>query len=333
MDLSIIIPVYNMVGYLDDCLQSIVTQPLGDYRVEVLCIDDGSTDGSAALLDQYADWYAFVRVFHQANKGVSVARNVGLAMACGEYVWFVDSDDCLVQNAIVELLGIAYERRVKLLRFGYETFGSAYRKMSSTGRSSNLRLTGRGELYAPSLWCQLFKRSLLGHRFNEQMAYGEDGLFAAQVQFQVFPYWVMDRVYYRYRLHEGSLTHQKNPQSMRRVYESLLIFHDELVRNHAFYCQNETTAEAYERLLAGVRSGFMFELCKCESSELMAYYQKAVQGGVYPYRAKVRHIVQMPEWKLPLTVNVHIVLADLIKLVLMSGHGVGVFNRLFGWFY
>lgn len=95
---SIIIPVYNVAPYLRECLDSVLAQTFTDW--EAICVDDGSTDGSGAILDEYATRDARFRVIHQKNAGVSVARNKGMSLARGEWLWFVDGDDVLVRDAL-----------------------------------------------------------------------------------------------------------------------------------------------------------------------------------------------------------------------------------------
>lgn len=101
MKISIIVPVYNTEPYLPRCLDSILNQSFTDF--ELLLIDDGSRDNSGVICDAYAEKDSRIRVFHKENSGVSSARNLGLNMAEGEWMFFVDSDDWLELNAI-ELL-------------------------------------------------------------------------------------------------------------------------------------------------------------------------------------------------------------------------------------
>ena len=89
--ISVIVPAYNAEKYLRRCINSILAQTFTDF--ELLLIDDGSTDKSGEICDEYADKYARIRVFHKANGGVSSARNVGLDNAVGEYICFCDADD------------------------------------------------------------------------------------------------------------------------------------------------------------------------------------------------------------------------------------------------
>lgn len=95
---SIIIPVYNVEKYLHDCLDSVLGQSFSDW--EAICVNDGSTDGSADILEEYAEKDHRFKVVSQANGGLSAARNTGLKEAKGEYVLFLDSDDWLEKNAL-----------------------------------------------------------------------------------------------------------------------------------------------------------------------------------------------------------------------------------------
>lgn len=99
---SIIIPVYNTFHYLEKCLHSCLQQSYQD--IEIIVVNDGSTDKSADLIDSFANTHQNIRVFHQQNKGVAVARNRGIEAARGEWLFFVDSDDYISNDAIESLL-------------------------------------------------------------------------------------------------------------------------------------------------------------------------------------------------------------------------------------
>lgn len=102
LDLSIIIPVYNVEKYIANCLNSIVSQDIKNY--EIICVDDGSKDNSGVICDDFAKKYNHIKVFHEQNKGVSAARNLGIVNARGKYLLFIDSDDALFPNTLSELL-------------------------------------------------------------------------------------------------------------------------------------------------------------------------------------------------------------------------------------
>ena len=99
--ISIIVPVYKAEKTLKECIDSILMQSLSDF--ELLLIDDGSPDDSGAICDEYVSLDSRVRVFHQKNRGVSVARNIGLGNALGKFVCFVDSDDKVLSSYIKDL--------------------------------------------------------------------------------------------------------------------------------------------------------------------------------------------------------------------------------------
>lgn len=91
MKVSVIIPVYNVRPYLQRCVQSVFIQDYAD--MEIILVDDGSTDGSSELCDEISKWASYIYVIHQANQGLSAARNTGIRRATGEYIAFIDSDD------------------------------------------------------------------------------------------------------------------------------------------------------------------------------------------------------------------------------------------------
>ena len=102
--ISVIVPVYNVARWLAEAVDSLLAQTYGN--IEVVLVDDGSTDGSGRICDRYSDYDSRVRVFHTANNGLSAARNFGLSKITGEYVFFMDADDFIAPDVLVLL----YER-------------------------------------------------------------------------------------------------------------------------------------------------------------------------------------------------------------------------------
>lgn len=117
---SVIIPVYNVEKYLTECLDSVVSQDM--QNMEIICINDGSTDGSAEILSAYEKMDSRITILNQENKGLSYARNIGIDHAKGDYLFFLDSDDCLAENALKNLYEIATKERVDILTFDIECF-------------------------------------------------------------------------------------------------------------------------------------------------------------------------------------------------------------------
>lgn len=110
---SIIVPVYNVERYLSKCIDSIIVQNAHDF--EVLLIDDGSTDSSSQLCDQYSAAYSFIHVFHKKNGGLSDARNYGINRSKGDYLVFIDSDDWIADNALQVFSTILNEKPADVL--------------------------------------------------------------------------------------------------------------------------------------------------------------------------------------------------------------------------
>ena len=114
--ISVIVPVYNIIEYLPRCVHSITSQTY--ENLELLLVDDGSTDGTGELCDRLAAEDGRIRVFHKENGGSSSARNLGISQAKGEYLGFVDSDDYVEPDMYERLYGGICEYQVKVAQIG-----------------------------------------------------------------------------------------------------------------------------------------------------------------------------------------------------------------------
>ena len=114
---SIVVPVYNVEKYLEQCLESIVNQTLKD--IEIICVDDGSTDKSGEILDKYAADDARVKVIHKKNSGYGNSMNIGFDAAQGEYIGIIESDDYAELNMFESLYDCAVENRLDVLKSEY----------------------------------------------------------------------------------------------------------------------------------------------------------------------------------------------------------------------
>lgn len=117
--ISIIIPVYNVAKYLEKCLDSAVNQTLRD--IEIICINDGSTDNSGKILDDYAKKDNRIKVIHKKNEGAAVARNLGLDEAIGDYIMFLDSDDFITFDACETAYNTITEDKSDILMYGHSS--------------------------------------------------------------------------------------------------------------------------------------------------------------------------------------------------------------------
>lgn len=150
---SVVIPVYNVERYLGECLDSILGQTLRD--IEVICVDDGSTDGSGAVLAGYAARDPRVRVVHQANAGAGPARNAGLAVARGEYVSFCDPDDWCEKEMLERLYAEAVTTRSDVVIAGMRRFRPGD-KEPAVSRLPDAILSLRRPFSPQQVGCSLF---------------------------------------------------------------------------------------------------------------------------------------------------------------------------------
>ena len=185
--ISIIVPVYNTEKYLRHCLDSILNQSFQDF--ELLLIDDGSKDRSGKICDEYAEKDKRISVWHQENQGVSVARNVGLEHAQGEWIYFPDSDDIVIENALEIMMKMCVED-IDYVMCGYEVYdenGNCSYAIPERQERVISREDALMEMFAPTdyryqgyLWNKLFKASIIRDnnlRFVKGIKFNEDRLY------------------------------------------------------------------------------------------------------------------------------------------------------------
>lgn len=174
---SLIIPVYEVEQYIGKCLDSILSQSYNNW--EAILIDDGSTDDSGTICDEYAARDGRFKVFHKANGGVSSARNVGLENARGEWIWFVDPDDWITDGALMFLSDIIKKHNCDTIFFGIDYIGEDGTVIGIEDRNMVLDKPKDETIIASDYPPQnyLLKRSLVEMfrlRFSEGIHTGED---------------------------------------------------------------------------------------------------------------------------------------------------------------
>ena len=222
---SVIVPVYNVAPYLEQCLDSIVNQT---YRhLEIILVDDGSTDESGAICDRYAEQDSRIKVVHKENGGQSSARNVALDMMMGEWVLFVDSDDWIELNAL-ELLFDQKDERADIVEFGFsynyleeESNQLLYEDMLCSG-SHALKLLALNEKPMGIMCDKLFRTETLGNlRFIEGRYY-EDTPFVIEFLWKSKFYQYIPSVLYRYRRDRtGQTTYKMVADIQKHMHQNL----------------------------------------------------------------------------------------------------------------
>ena len=213
--LSIIIPVYNVEQYLPKCLDSILVD--NQFTGQVVCVNDGSTDGSLAILEQYKSKYSNVEIISQTNAGLSAARNIGLNHATGDYVFFPDSDDWIFPNVLDKIMSIVDSEDI--LYFNAKVFYEEKQCFGSEIDIPNIKNMD-GQAYFAAIYGKprnmpcvcvcggVYLRSFLvdNHLYNEPGIYHEDNYFTPQVLLAAKKVSSINEYVYAYRIREGSIT-------------------------------------------------------------------------------------------------------------------------------
>lgn len=217
---SVIVPVYNVEDYLNECIDSLINQTLDD--IEIICVDDGSTDSSAEILRGYED--ERIKIITHENGGLSVARNTGLEHVSGEYIYFIDSDDILCENALEIMYNTSQEKSLdmlifKLINFDDDTkekFSSPYYDMEFLKESVGDDVFSHSDVaeyvfdIAVTIQSKFFRKDLIGDlRFIEGYIF-EDNPFFIETFFKAKRVYFLDEYLYLKRLRLESITSTHN---------------------------------------------------------------------------------------------------------------------------
>lgn len=183
MKLSVIIPIYNVEAYLPACLDSVFSQGMDESEYEVVCVNDGSPDGSPDIVRRYMASHTNIVLVEQENQGVSVARNNGMSHARGEFLVFADADDKFVDGSLRRLLAAVYETADMTICNSLRNGGYAYdwRRSFREGIAYTSEQVLNGGLLYGAVWGVCFRRDFLDNnniRFLQGVRNSEDTIFA-----------------------------------------------------------------------------------------------------------------------------------------------------------
>lgn len=219
--ISVIVPVYKVEKYLNDCVKSIVNQT---YRnLEIILVDDGSPDNCPSICDDWAKRDSRIRVIHKENGGPSDARNVGMATAAGSFIGFVDSDDVIPPEMYQVLFSLMVEEDSDITACGIKQFGdksSLPPIMTSSGKYSFTTEEALHELILERhlkqpVWYKLYRRTTIINIPFPVGKYHEDAFWSYQAIGAAHRVSVVDFPYYLYRQHTGSI--MGSPYSISRL--------------------------------------------------------------------------------------------------------------------
>lgn len=316
---TVVVPVYKVEKYLDHCVNSIVSQSY--ENLEIILVDDGSPDRCPEMCDRWAERDSRIKVFHQENRGLSAARNVGIANATGQYICFFDSDDYIEKETIRHAYELAEKEQAELVIFGItfvngngkvqgheipNTLKNVYSgrevqedflpelvgKDPRTGRSSNVML---------SVWRDFFLTDLI-HRTNwlfvsEREVISEDVYSLLLLYKDIRKVAVLPEALYCYRVNETSVSRSYRPDRYERNRQFYLQcialcnecgYSDEVKRR----CSEPYIANVFATMKQVVAhyGGYVAaktELCAIINDDV---FQKIVQGKQYDKEAFTRHI-------------------------------------------
>mgnify|MGYP002856090484 CR=1 FL=1 len=229
MEISVIVPVYNVEKYLEECLESLINQTFKD--MEIICVNDGSTDSSGEILKKYEDR---VKVINQENKGLSGARNTGIQIAQGKYIGFVDSDDWIDKNFYERLYKAITETNADIAAASIIRGENKYRvKYFSQNVYTNLadKLTVCGLPKSCYVWNKLYKSELVKSSEFSQGVYYEDVIWIPNILKKANSIVTVPETEYHYRRNSNSIVKsiqsEKKQRDLYNAHEFLADFFEE----------------------------------------------------------------------------------------------------------
>jgi len=238
IELSIVIPVYNVEKHLSQCIQSIVDQ--NQENIEIILVDDGSFDNSPILCDDWAKKTSNIKVIHQYNQGLSIARNNGLAIANGNFVWFVDSDDYIVEGSLTYIFKVFSDIiDIDVITSPlYWSYDDKKKDFLDIIVDENICFSGKDYINkgfpTGAIQRNIIKKKMLDDislKFYPKILH-EDGLFGLQMFYQAKKVYLLKNNLYIYIQRQDSIMHNismKNAYDIITIHQKLMEYMDTFV--------------------------------------------------------------------------------------------------------
>ena len=227
--ISIIVPIYNVEKYVSECIESIVSQTY--KNLQIILVDDGSTDQSGIICDKYAALDGRIKVIHKINGGLVAARKCGLDASTGEYIGFVDGDDSIEPEMYESLLNEMQISKADFVHSGFMQqkerkipFSKSVIKLLGSEDKERLIKTaifGSESYLAPSIWSKLFKSELIKYSYNQvpdNAQYGEDLISLCACIANCNRISLLEEAYYHYRYRDNSISNGKEFSSLENLF-------------------------------------------------------------------------------------------------------------------
>ena len=218
MKYTIIVPIYNCKKYLHRCLDSILKQNYKNF--ELILIDDGSSDGCEEVCDNYMKCDKRIIVHHIKNSGVSNARNIGISFATGDYITFIDSDDYIEKNMLMEINKKIETYKPDILKYGYyNEVGFIKRKYHFSTKINTIIYKNDytikiiPNIYSSNdfsnVWNAVFKKDIVkNHKFDNKLKFAEDRKFMTECVLKSNSIYILDQFLYHYIQNPNSVMNQ-----------------------------------------------------------------------------------------------------------------------------
>ncbi len=238
--LSLVLPVYNVELYIEKCINSIINQEQFDM-VELILIDDGSTDNSGKICAEYSKKYKNIKTYHKLNGGLSDARNFGFNKSKGDYVFFIDSDDELAPGAIKKIIKIIEQNKTDIILFDADCIDENEKKITCKynfiheGLKENKIYSGEEIIfyqltkkhdYLTTVWLGVYKAEFLKQNglFFEVGLLHEDELWTPKVLLSANRIIYINKIIYSYRIRNNSIMRDGNKNNRKHIEALIYIF-------------------------------------------------------------------------------------------------------------
>lgn len=283
---SIIVPIYNVENYLEECIKSIINQTYKE--LDIILVNDGSTDNSFSICKKYQQIDKRIVLINQKNKGLSGARNAGLNIAKGEYIQFVDSDDYLEINAIEKAVCEIESQKVKMVMYNYYNLDNGIREFDNQFLKNKKKISKHEfwEIYCQGKWAfcvvawnKLYKKSIFEDLRYYEGHFHEDDFLIPEILDRIDNIAVIDEPLYYYRNRQGSIINTNiDYHRLMDIIESAY--------NRAVYLYEEKESSAYH---LSIRTLY-WKLKECGELELTKEQRKKYKM----YIKKVKSMKLLP---------------------------------------
>lgn len=297
--ISIIIPCYNVDLYLDECIQSVVSQSYND--IEIILVDDGSPGATPQLCDKWANFDKRICVIHKMNGGLSSARNAGLNLARGKYVMFIDSDDTIEPDSFIKALNLIEKKKADIVGFGINKWNAGTKKPFHNRINGNVEdflgmdclkalLIGRIDCSACN---KLYRRSVIGNlRFKEGVT-NEDVLFLFELFQRTNLFSHLKECLYNYRTTPNSISTTIS-YSFFDVIRNISIMNDVIIERKLpvkqemqIYCNNiytMTMMVLFKKNAISLNSKY-YVFCR---NNVLKHYFSILFGSHYTFKVRIK---------------------------------------------